>query len=76
VNIDVQPVLDKKAAINYVSKYASKPEVLSQSYLEKREMRIYEAEGDAQGGVARGGVRGAAERSMLVGFDLGCYENE
>ena len=31
-NVDVQPVLDKKAAIKYVSKYASKPEVLSQSY--------------------------------------------
>ena len=31
-NIDFQPVLDKKAAIKYVSKYASKPEVLSQSY--------------------------------------------
>lgn len=31
-NVDLQPVLDKKAAIQYVSKYASKPEVLSQSY--------------------------------------------
>jgi hypothetical protein len=31
-NVDMQPVLDKKAAIKYVSKYASKPEVLSQSY--------------------------------------------
>lgn len=33
-NVDLQPVLDKKAAIQYVSKYASKPEVLSQSYRE------------------------------------------
>ena len=31
-NVDVQLVLDKKSAIKYVSKYASKPEVLSQSY--------------------------------------------
>lgn len=31
-NVDLQPVLDKKAAIKYVCKYASKPEVLSQSY--------------------------------------------
>ena len=33
-NVDLQPVLDKKAAIQYISKYASKPEVLSQSYRE------------------------------------------
>lgn len=31
-NIDLQPVLDRQAAIKYVSKYASKPEVISQSY--------------------------------------------
>ena len=31
-NVDLQPVLDRKAAIKYVSKYASKPEILSQSY--------------------------------------------
>jgi hypothetical protein len=31
-NVDLQPVLDRQAAIKYVSKYASKPEVLSQSY--------------------------------------------
>jgi hypothetical protein len=31
-NVDLQPVLDKKAAIKYVCKYATKPEVLSQSY--------------------------------------------
>lgn len=31
-NVDLQPVLDRKAAMKYVSKYASKPESVSQSY--------------------------------------------
>ena len=31
-NIYLQPVLDRQAAIKYMSKYASKPEVISQSY--------------------------------------------
>jgi hypothetical protein len=31
-NMDLQPVVDREAAIKYVSKYASKPEVISQSY--------------------------------------------
>jgi hypothetical protein len=30
--MDLQPVLDRTAAIKYVSKYASKPEVASESY--------------------------------------------
>ena len=33
-NQDLQPVLDQTAAIKYVSKYASKPETLSDSYLQ------------------------------------------
>jgi hypothetical protein len=33
-NLDLQPVLDRKAAIKYVSKYASKPETVSKSYHE------------------------------------------
>jgi hypothetical protein len=31
-NIDLQPVLDRKAAIRYISKYASKPEAVSTTY--------------------------------------------
>ena len=31
-NMDLQPVLDRNAAIKYVSKYASKPEIASDSY--------------------------------------------
>ena len=31
-NVDMQPVLDREAARRYISKYASKPETLSQSY--------------------------------------------
>ena len=31
-NVDLQPVLDREAAIAYISKYVSKPEVLSTSY--------------------------------------------
>ena len=31
-NVDLQPVLDRKVAIKYVSKYASKAEVASKSY--------------------------------------------
>jgi hypothetical protein len=31
-NMDLQPVLDRTAAMKYVSKYASKPEVTSESY--------------------------------------------
>lgn len=30
--MDLQPVVDREAAIKYVSKYASKPEIISQSY--------------------------------------------
>jgi hypothetical protein len=32
-NVDLQPVLDRKAAMKYVSKYASKPETVSQDAL-------------------------------------------
>ena len=31
-NVDMQPVLDREAAITYIAKYASKPETLSESY--------------------------------------------
>jgi hypothetical protein len=31
-NVDLQPVLDRMAAIRYISKYASKPETVSDSY--------------------------------------------
>ena len=31
-NVDMQPVLDREAAMKYISKYASKPEALSDSY--------------------------------------------
>lgn len=31
-NIDMQPILDQEAARRYISKYASKPETLSDSY--------------------------------------------
>ena len=31
-NVDMQPVLDREAAMTYISKYASKPEALSDSY--------------------------------------------
>jgi hypothetical protein len=31
-NVDMQPVLDREAALKYISKYASKPEAQSESY--------------------------------------------
>jgi hypothetical protein len=31
-NMDMQPILDREAAMTYISKYASKPEALSDSY--------------------------------------------